>query len=135
MVDVMGELVRELRADAGVSAIVGTHVWGEEVPANAGNDPRPFVTIRELGVRREKRTPVMQVRVSVLCVAKTHQLASALYGAVSDALHNQGPRVNSGVGIWRSSEESGGQTLIDPQLRWPQKVAIYEVFAVSQAVA
>jgi len=135
-VDPIGRLISELRADAGVSAIVGVKVWGAELPDNVSADPRPYVLVHRLIATRMKRAPVQAVRVSAQCVAKTPRLAAQLYGAVSDALHIKGPRgISGGVGIYLSSEEMGGQPSTDPQTGWPYETALYECFATTGVLA
>jgi hypothetical protein len=140
VIDAMGALVIELRSDSGVAAIVGSlnhqvKVWGEDKPGYLPADPRPYVLIHYLSINREKRTPVQKVRVAVTCVGKDHVQASAVYNAVSDAVHNKGPREHGTLGIWRSDEEIGGQPLVDPETHWPSKTAIYECWASTVAVA
>ena len=54
---------------------------------------------------------------------------------VSNALHNQGPRIGpTGIAIYRSYEEVGGQPTTDPVTGWPFELAIFVVFAAAQAV-
>jgi len=136
VIDVMGALVIELRSDSGVAAIVGSlnhqvKVWGEEKPEFMPADPRPYVFLHDLVPTRMKRVPVVMIRFAVTCVGKDHVQASAIYSAVSDAFHDKGPRIHGQVGIWRTYEDTGGQTVTDPETHWPSKVAIFECWAAT----
>jgi hypothetical protein len=133
--DPIGRLITELRVDAGVAALVGTRVWGAEIPDNVSSDPRPYILVHRVLAVRMKRAPVQAVRVSIQCVGLTPRLAAVLYGAVSDALHVKGPRYTSGgIGIYLSEEEVGGQPLTDPQTGWPYETAVYNVWATTAVV-
>lgn len=139
MIDPVGKLITDLRADTGLAAEVGNKVWGGELPERFEGealppDPRPFVLLSRLGVGRI-RAPQQRVRIAVRCVHKTERDAARLYGLVSDVLHNHGPRKSTaGVAIYRSNEEVGGQPDLDPITNWPSETAIYEVFAASLAL-
>ena len=141
LVDVLGELVRELRADEPLLGFLGApKVWAVETPAKFQGkdlpaDPRHYVLLRRLAVGRMQRVPVASERIAAMCYGKTPQLAAVLYGLVSNALHNQGPRIGpTGIAIYRSYEEVGGQPTTDPVTGWPFELAIFVVFAAAQAV-
>jgi Protein of unknown function (DUF3168) len=134
--DPIGEIITELRADSGVGSIVGTKVWGAEIPDKASPDPRPYLLVKRVSATRLKRAPVQTVRVSVQCVAKTPRLAAELYGAVSAALHVTGPRgyTSGKIGVYLSTDE-GSSPLTDPQMGWPYEQAVFSVWATTGVAA
>jgi hypothetical protein len=131
-IDAVGKIILELRADTAVAAIVGTKVWGQEIPDNIDADPRPFILVHNLVNVPHSREPLQNSRVSIMAVGLTPRLAAALYVAVSNALHDKGPRHTAGgTAIYRSHEEAGGQPMTDPQTGWPSSTAIYVLQAAS----
>ena len=56
-------------------------------------------------------------------------------GAVSDALHDIGPRQSTaGKAIYRSQEEASGSAQSDPDTHWPFYTLIVTVHAATVAV-
>ncbi|HSM18703.1 MAG TPA: hypothetical protein VK845_17080, partial [Gemmatimonadales bacterium] len=107
MIDPLGRLLTEIRSDATVAAIT-TRIRGEEI--QAGDEP-PFVIIRTFPIVREPRLPHARYQYMILCYGTGPQSTATLRGAVSDAIHNIGPRLTAaGIGIYRSQVESEGQT-------------------------
>lgn len=141
MTDPMGRIIVELREDDAVSAITSTIRGGEPAftQASAGAkviaDQPPFVLIRRFPIRRHPRLPIARYQFVILNYGKTPQQAAQLYGAVSDVLHNIGPRLSAQVGIYRSQEDVGGQAQTDPDSKWPFEMMIVAVTASTMAVA
>ena len=140
MIDPMGKLLAELRANGPLTAETAGHVWAGELPdrfqgATPSTDPRPYVLLHHLGNRRGRHNPVGYFRVQVTSVGKSPRLATKLYGLVSDVLHDAGPRYASGgTAVYRSEEEIGGQPANDPVTGWPVEISIYEVWAATLSV-
>jgi hypothetical protein len=133
LVDLFGEVLREIRDDTAIKALTNGYVWNEVPDLWNGvplpTDARPYILLKDLTTARMERAPIQTGRFMVISVGKSPRLAKQLYGLVSAVLHIQGPRVNSGVGIYLSKEEVGGQPGVDPQTHYPTSTAIYEVFA------
>ena len=69
------------------------------------------------------------------CYGSTFADAAVLYGAVSDAIHNVGPRIGaSGVLIHRSFDDIGMGADKDPDTGQPHEDGVIQVFAATQVV-
>jgi len=138
MVDPLGYILTIIRADAGVAAIT-TRVRGGEPAKGDALGPglyQPFVVLARLGHQRQKRLPVQEVRIAARCYGVTFQGASALAGAVSDAVHAIGPQTSAGgVGIWTAFDDGGEGTLKDPDTDQPYEVIIIAVNAADRPIA
>lgn len=147
--DVLGKVILELRADAGVAAIAGANptdarvrVRGFEAdPADihAGNadDPyRAFVVLVNFGGQRDHRVPVQRPRILARCYGRTMAEAAQLGTAVSDAMHFIGPRVQAnGLGFYASFAPEGGDQANDPVTNQPYVEHFIDLVATTQAVA
>ena len=138
MIDPMGRILTEIRDNVAVAALTTRVRGGEPAPGDAlapGSYQR-FVVLTRLGSQRLKRAPVQEVRIVAKCYAETFAGAAVLAGAVSDAIHNIGPRRSaSGVLIYRSFDDIGMGAEKDPATGQPHEDLIIELFAATQAVA
>lgn len=135
MIDPLDALLAEIRADPGVTALTTRVRGGESAPGDAATPSRRFVVLVRLGTQRDKRVPVQAVRIAVRCYGSTFADAAVLYGAVSDAIHNVGPRIGaSGVLIHRSFDDIGMGADKDPETGQPHEDGVIEVFAATQVV-
>lgn len=139
--DILGKVIIELRADAGVAAIVSDRVRGyEPAPSDigAGTDESPykaFVVAVHLGAQRENRVPVQRPRIALRCYGRTLIEAAQLGTAVSDALHYIGPRLHAnGLGIYTSFATDGGEQDKDPDTQQPYVTVFADFTATTQAV-
>ena len=135
MIDPLGALLTEIRDNPGVAALTTRVRGGEPAPGDAATPFRRFVVLTRLGATRERRAPVQAVRIGLRCYGSTHQDAAALYGAVSDAIHNVGPRIGaSGVLIHRSFDDVGTGAETYPDTGQPHEDGVISVFAASGLV-
>lgn len=152
MIDPLGTLVREARADAAVAALVGTRVAGGDFDPHWPADPRPCVVLvrstpsrMPFGQRGSGRLGLQELLVIARCYGapdaqgdpRVAQRTSAqLAGAVSDAFHNQGPRRDSaGRVLFRTDSITGGGPGTDPDTRWPYEVVMARVVAAAGEIA
>lgn len=135
MIDPLGALITELK-NAGIAS--GRVRGGEPAPGDAtkpGSFQR-FVVLVRLGYQRLHRTPIQTVRVGVRAYAATHQDAAALYGLISDAIDNAGPRLSaSGIPIHQSLDASGGNAQEDPDTGQPYEDGVIELIAGTEVLA
>lgn len=131
MTDPLGKLLTEIRDDATVAAI--THrVRGEE--PRQGDVP-PLVIIRTFPIVRNSRVPIGRYQYLIQCYGADPPATAQLRGAVSDAIHNIGPRMSAaGVSIYRSQSEVEGQTQLDPDTSWPFQTIVVVVWAATVLV-
>ena len=135
MIDALGTLLTEIRDDPGVAALTTRIRGGEPAPGDAATPFQRFVVLVRLGSTREKRAPVQEVRIGLRCYGATFADAAALYGAVSDAIHNVGPRIGAtGVLIHRSFDDAGLGAQTDPDTGQPHEDGVISLFAATQIV-
>lgn len=136
MIDPLGKLLTEIRDSPAVAALTTRVRGGEPAPGDSAVPYRRFVVLVRLGAQRDKRAPVQEVRIAVRCYGSTYQDAAALYGAVSNSIHNVGPRVGAtGVLIYRTFDDIGNGAEADPDTGQPVETGVISLFAATQAVA
>lgn len=130
LVDPLGYVLTTIRDDATVAALTTRIRGGEPAPGDAlgaGHYLR-FVVLTRLGAARLKRAPVQEVRLLAKCygTGTTGQDATALAGAVSDAIHAIGHRISAGgVSIFDSFDDGGEGPTRDPDTQqWHADVVI-----------
>lgn len=143
MKDLMGAVLAEIRAWPGVAAIAADRVSSAETATNDELTTR--VVLRDLGGGPEPygagsgRLGMQDVIYAAQCYgpkdAKTGPVtARQLVGAVTDALHDKGPRRgSSGRGIYRSEVLSISGLLTDPGTQEPFYTATVHVVGMAQA--
>lgn len=93
-----------------------------------------FVVLVRLSVDRMRTIPLQTVRVGYRAYGFTFQDAAAMVGALSDAIHNVGPRIGaSGVAIYTSAD-LGGSASEDPVTGQPFEDGVIELIAGTQAL-
>lgn len=135
MINPVGALVAELK----VANIASKRVRGGE-PAVGDAKPEAqwqrFVVLVVLGYQRLHRTPMAIWRIGVRAYSATFQDATVLYGEISDAIDNAGPRLSdSGVPIYQSLDDTGGSAGTDPATKQPYMDGVIEVFTGTQAIS
>lgn len=143
--DPVGAVVLELRQDMAAAAWHSGRVRGAKpAPGDAvspdPSDPdntsyRRFVVVSRLGRVRERRAPVQTVRLALRVYGTTEQDATVGYELCSAALHNVGPRLHRGYGIYVSHDDTGGSADEDPDTHQPLEVGVVQLVATTQAVA
>ena len=145
LVDPIGLIVTEIRDDATVAALTEGRVRGfEPAPktksyegdAQGTGKYKRHVVIVTLGRRREKRLPVQEVRAAARCYGIDGKDAARVGGAVSDAIHNAGPRISpGGVGVWNSWDDGGEGVLTDPDTAQPYETVVIQVNAADRVIS
>lgn len=136
MIDPLDALLDEIAANPGVAALTTRIRGGEPAPGDVASPFAPFVVLVRLGSTREKRAPVQEVRIGLRCYGTSFADAAALYGAVSDAIHNVGPRIGAaGVLIHRTFDDAGMGAQTDPDTGQPHEDGVISLFAATTVVA
>jgi hypothetical protein len=134
LVDPTGRLLTEIRDDSAVAALT-TRVRAGEPTAGDSLGPgswQRFVVLSHLGTSRLRRVPVQEVRYVARCYGTTYQDATALAGAVSDAVHAKGHRTSgAGVVIFGSFDEGGEGADADPNTGQPMSAVVISVGALT----
>lgn len=120
MIDPMPMLRAEIAADAGVIAIVGTRVRVDEpAPGDMSTPYKAFIVLNAPTITRRRRRPVADVTVTARLYGTTAAQAQALYSAVSDVVHDVGPRVSaSDIGFYNSADDAANPDK-DPDTKQP----------------
>lgn len=138
LADPTGKLLTEIRDDATVAALVSGRVRGGEPAPGDALGPghyQAFVVLARLGHIRAPHAPVQGVRYVARCYGRTYAEATALAGAVSDAVHNRGHRISGGgVSIFGTFDDGGGGSDKDPDTQQPVEYLFIEVGALTSLV-
>jgi hypothetical protein len=135
MIDPLGAIVTELRT---ASIASGRVRGGEPAPGDAkpAGSYQRFVVLVRLGLTRLHRTPMQILRIGVRAYAPTYQDAAALYGEISDALDNAGPRLSAArLPIYQSLDDIGSGASKDPDTGQPYEEGVIELFAGTHVLA
>ena len=138
MVDPTGFLLTTIRDFPAVAAITTRVRGGEPAPGDAlgAGSYLAFVVLSRLGSLRLKRAPIQEVRLVARCYGATAQGAAALAGAVSDAIHAKGHRINGvGVAIFGSFDDGGLGADKDPDTGQPLESFVIQVGASTVLIA
>jgi hypothetical protein len=128
--DPLGELRTLLLADATVSGLVVTRVYGGEIPEKSLDGmPMATVVLREAGgPGRRGFNLYRNTRVDTLCYAATILDASLLHRAVREVLET----MNRPTGTIFSAEMTSDiSTARDPVTQWPVGIASYLVMTAT----
>lgn len=138
--DALPKLLTEIRDDDAVDAIVDGRVRGfEPAPGDAkpNGSYQAFVVLVQLSAPRvAPRVPAQRATIVTRCYGRTPAEAASLRWAVSNAIHNIGPRVHAnGLGIYQSLDETGGEQEKDPDTGQPYQTLVITALATTVAVA
>jgi hypothetical protein len=137
LVDPLGRILTEIRDNAAVAALTTRIRGGEPAPGDALGPGAyvPFVVLTRLGSSRLPHAPVQEVRLLAKCYGVTAQGATALAGAVSDAIHATGHRISgSGVVIFDSFDDGGEGATKDPDTDQPMASVVISVNALTSLI-
>lgn len=134
LVDPTGYLLTTIRDNPAVAALTTRVRAGEPASGDALGAPyQRFIVLVQLGRQRERRVPTQEVRYVARAYGLTHQDATALAGAVSDAVHGIGPVRNaSGVVMFQAFDDGGEGSTADPGTGQPHSDVVISVVAGTQ---
>lgn len=136
--DPSGALLREIREDADVAALVSGRVRGVQPGPNdvgGAGDYRSFVVLTAFDVPPHPRLPVTFADYGIRAYGTTPQNAWEVWAAIVKAIHAVGPRVKtSGLGFYRSSVTDGGREELDPDTKQPVVSGTVRLIATTLAV-
>lgn len=136
--NVLPKILNEIRDDPTVDAMTAGRVRGFE-PAPGDSKPKGsyqrFVVLVQLDDPRARRSPTQRAIIAARCYGTAPGDAGDLRWAVSNAIHEIGPRIHSnGLGIYLSWEESGGEEEKDPNTQQPYQTIVIHALATTVAV-
>jgi hypothetical protein len=127
-----------LKADAALTARVGTRVFNKELPpAETVSMPRACVVISPAGGGAIGRgyQQYGDVRVDAFCYGATLNEAWLVYLDVKAAMKRINRQVAATVLVHWAKESSGGTLARDPTSEWPVGLASWQVLVAEVAVA
>jgi len=140
MVDPTGRIVVELREAAADwpapltnYRIAPGELAGTDVPKD-GSAPLAIV-VRRAPTLRFRRLPLARFDYRLDCYHPDARIAAQIAGLASDALHDRGPRVASGIGIFASYDAGGSGGLVEPDTKWPVERVLVRLTVAAQAIA
>ena len=135
-VDLIGALIAHLKAQAAISALVSTRVFGQELPGTESESmPRKALVLRYAG---RGNSPVGandyirhdSIRLDVWHYGETFFQADRVRREVHQTMKSIGiPPVNqNSVRVHSASDVSGPIPITDPDTNWPIIIDSYSVF-------
>lgn len=128
--DPIADIRTHLLADSAVAALVGTRVFGGELPQALATDtpPASVVVKPSGGVGRLKRMKTRMIRVDTICYAATLHDSWALHLAVREALETMSRPTGSVKTIEMASEAANAR---DSAKQWPTCYASYSALTTT----
>ncbi len=129
-----------LEADVTLAALVGTDIFGGELPdTETESMPKPCVVIAPAGSPAgpgaNSNLSFMSLRLDMKCYGTTPLLAWTVYLAVRDALKGLESAVHDTVLLYDASIESGPFNLRDADLQWPLVLGTFNLRVSETVVA
>lgn len=136
MIDPLGSILTELRADVDLDLLVDERIrGGEPGPADVSDPFQAFVVLIALDDYPHPRVPIQRALYGVDCYGVTYQGAREVWGAVVKAMHVVGSRMKAnGLGIYISAIDSGGEQDEDPRTHQPLIRGVIRVTTTAQAI-
>lgn len=132
-------LIAILKADAGVAALAGARVFGDELPASeTATQPRKAIVVRSSGGPSLAAGSYLEhdsQRVDLLSYGETPFEAGRLRRAVFDTLKPLRRTVAAGALIHWVEPAGGWATERDPDAAWPAAFQSFQVFYAEQEIA
>ena len=133
--NVTAAIAKVLRADASITALAGSRVFGGELPnREVQSMPRPVVVLRatgggSLGPGARSYAPWRVNRLDIFCYGRTPHEGSELHDAVYKAMTQLRQTVAADTVLKNASVSGGPVQTRDPDTDWPYTLGIYDVSA------
>lgn len=139
-------ILMALKANSAIAALVGTRVYGEELPRNlivgdeeAGNDSIPQAIVVSsatggFGLGQRSTIKVLPFRVDLKCYGETPYEARQVHYEVTSVLKRIIGKNFNGTRYYRFIPEIAAMYARDPDTDWPFVFSSYDVWASEFAV-
>lgn len=151
MIDELAAVVKFLRQDAGVAALVGTRVFADELPASlAASMPIKAIVVNDagfgsgggaLGMSNNSYMPWANTTKDMRCYGETYAEARKVWNAAAGALKDLGLSgrevIDIGGGIrvmLYSATPAAPATMREPEVDWPLTFGTFNLEAAENAV-
>lgn len=145
IVDSLTAAIAVLKADAAVAALVGTRVYGDEMPrAQTGNQEAQAGAVKAVVITpsggvpptwAHGTTPIEVRRIDVYCYGETTSQAEAVRRAVYAAFRAVSRQVFAGVMVHWINPAGGAISGRDPETNWPVKWNSWQLAADERSAA
>ncbi len=140
IVDARAAVIAILKADTDTAALVGTRVFGDELPRDETDDmPRKAVVISPAGGAALSYTtatlPLEAQRLDVFCYGETLFQAEAVRRAVYGALKAVEREIAANVLVHWIRPAGGAMAGRDPNADWPVKWNSWQLLADERSAA
>lgn len=135
--DILKALVDLMLADVPVAALVGTRVYGQEIPrSEASSTPRKLMILRYAsGAGNNDYVELTEPAVDMICYGETPQAADQVRRAGHDVMKTLTRKVQSSVLLHRANQLNGPIPFRDPDTDAPASMNSYSVLAAEQAIS
>lgn len=139
--DPLGAIVSLLEADADVSALIGTRIYGGELPAaQAQYMPRQCMVLQYSGsgestTGRKDWSRHGSMRIDVWCYGKNFFEADQVRRTVHPVLKEVGRTYQGSVLLHSINHSAGPIQFRDPETKWPVVINTYSVFYAEKAIS
>lgn len=141
IVDGLKAIVDILKADTDIVALVGTRVFGVELPqAEAASMPRKAIVVQPSGggvfsVGSRDLIEHSDMRVDIFCYGETVFEAEKVRREVYDTLKTLGRTIINTVLVHWINPAGGLLSLRDPDTQWPVQFQSWQMFYSERAVS
>lgn len=136
--DLIGAIVAFLKADAALAALVGTRVFGGELPeGETANMPRRAIVVRKSGGVSRTGDSYLEhdtKRVDVFAYGATPYEASQVLETAALALRRLRRSVHAGVLLHTAEQASGALPGREPTTEWPREFQSFQVLHALEQV-
>jgi len=135
--DSMKALVAIMQADTALTALLGTRVFGGDLPrAEVPSMPRKCMVLKYAGGSpNSDYVELTEFRIDMMCYGETPFDADQVRRAGHDVMKILSRKVQSNVLIHRANHSGGPISLRDRDTEWPLVLNSYDVLAAEQAIS
>ncbi len=107
--DGLGALITLLKADSTISALIGTRIFGEELPeTETVNMPRQCIVIQHAGSRRgNSYIDIKKIRLDFFCYGVTLKEAGEVHRTLESVLRDLERTVTSSTVLYQAEHSAG----------------------------
>jgi hypothetical protein len=135
MLDPVTSVLAWLKADAGITTLVGANVFAPVLPEgfSCETGPEAIVIRRRGGTRHGEIPPLLEPSIAVEAWSLDSVRARLIFGTCSDLIHGA-TSVDLGANgfVILAQEEVAGQDTVDPVTHWPMTFGYFRVMLRAQ---
>lgn len=132
--DPIAAVLRFLKADTDTAEMVGTRVFGGELPdSENASQPRASVVLRNAGggvmpISSQSYVRVNDMRIDAYAYGATPNQAFRVYRCLAGALKQMTRNVQGHTLLHWANPSGGAHSLVEPETEWPFTLSTWQVF-------